>query len=146
MDGRLIRQVVLYIIDNHTIDETVEHFKLSRGTIIKYANLVRTKGPYFNYELANQLEEAMKKNSEAGRKKGGQNGHIAYVITNELALIYAKEILEKKATLREIAEKNNLNVATLYNSLMRIEDKEVLKSLKDYYSSMASQREESWKR
>ncbi|MBE6154147.1 MAG: helix-turn-helix domain-containing protein [Firmicutes bacterium] len=139
MDGKLIRKVALFIIDNHTVEEACAEFNLSRSTILKYCKLVRTKGIYFHPLVAELLNEAMNKNLEEGRIKGGKSGHIEHIFTDEEAYEFAFEILEQNKTIREIAIEHNSNSGTIYNSIMRLNDKDLLEKIQEHYNSRGSE-------
>lgn len=118
IDGRLVRQVALYVIDNHTCEEAAQEFGLSLGTIKKYLKLARDdRSVYYNESVATQLSIALASNSLQGKIKGGTVGARERIISKEQAIEFYYMIETKTATLRELAEMSSCSPATVLNAI-----------------------------
>ncbi len=147
MEKKLMTDIALFICNGHTIKEAVSYFHLSRRTVYNYLQLLRTPGPYYDGDIAKQLNEALRKNSLEGKKLGGQKGHKQYIISEEDAIKYALMIMENDLTYRDLEAITGLGDTTIYNAIKRIQNKDVLEKLKKHYAEKRKHREEEqWKR
>ncbi len=127
-----IREVALYIIDNHTIKEAADNFHKSISIIKKYLAEVRNENnPQYDAILAEKLALAQKKIILAGTKKGGALGKRKSKMTEEEKRSYAMMWLSG-LTLEELSLKTNIPTSTLQENIRSIKDDELQNQIDEY--------------
>ena len=117
-----IREVALYIIDNHTIIEASNHFNKSISSIKKYLAKVRdTKSLDYDPILAEKLRLAQCKICLEASKRGGANGKRSKTISDEDLRKYAENYLTGK-TYEELASETHIPKSTLQENIRKIDD------------------------
>lgn len=134
-------EVALYIIDNHTIQETADYFHKSVSSIKKYLAIVRNPNDV-NYDasLAEKLKLAQAKIVLDGAKKGGMLGKRSSNLTEAEKREYAKMWISG-LTLEELALKTDIPKSTLQENIRSIKDDELQTKINQYLKG-----EDIWKR
>ena len=136
-----IREVALYIIDNHTIKEAADYFHKSVSSIKKYLAVVRNQNdPNYDASLAEKLKLAQAKIVLDGVKKGGMIGKRSSNLTEEEKREYAKMWMGG-LTLEELAGKTGIPKSTLQENIRSIKDQELQVQIDEYLKG-----EDIWKR
>ncbi len=118
----LIKNVVKFIIDGHTIEEATKRFEKSESSIKKYLSKVRDpQSEYYDPILSKKLELAQAKIILMGQKKGGTLGKRGRTRSNEEQVRLATEYLNG-VTLAKLSEMENIPVSTLHDTIRGIQD------------------------
>ena len=136
-----IKEVTLYVIDNHTIKETADYFHKSVSSIKKYLAVVRDiNDPNYDPFLAEKLKLAQTKIILDGVKKGGMRGKRGSNLTEEEKREYAKMWMGG-LTLEDLALKTGIPKSTLQENIRSIDDQELQAQIDKYLKG-----EDIWKR
>ncbi len=130
--SNLIKEVALYIIDGHTIEEASKHFSKSVSSIKKYLAKVRdTNASDYDANLAEKLKLAQEKIILKGVKKGGSLGKRTRNLRENEAKMYADAYMSG-LTIEQLANLSQIPKSTLHETIRSIDDKEIQERLDDY--------------
>ena len=138
----LPKEVALYIIDNHTIEEASAKFSKSVSSIKKYLAKVRDQNnPNYEPILAEKLRLAHAKIQLAGVKKGGAISKRAKKISLDEARKYAN-IYMSGYSYEQLEELTGIPKSTLQENIRNIPDLDLQIKLDEYTRNKG----EIWKR
>ncbi len=129
-----IREVALYIIEEHTIAEAAQFFGKSVSSIKKYLAKVRDDSdPNYDALLAEKLKLAQEKVILKGVKKGGSKGKRGRFLKENEAKMYAEAYMGG-LTYEQLADLSKIPRSTLQETFRAIDDKEIQERLDEYVS------------
>ncbi len=151
MNKENILEVVNYIIEGHTIEETALYFNKSTSSIKKYLAKFRNKdSEFYNPVLVEKLSLAQAKIRLERTKLGGSVGKRTKTYDEFTARMYAEAYLSG-LTLEELSLLSMIPVSSLHDMIRGIDDEELQRKIDNYISSRPivetdGIKKEQWKR
>lgn len=116
-----ILEIINYIINDHTIMEAVEHFSISRTTIMKNLKKFR-ESPTSNALLKEKLNLALLKNSLKGQKHGGEVGRKTLVLSDEEAEVLKERKEMENLSYRDLENITGIPYSTIRKAILRLDN------------------------